>query len=175
VASNPDKFLNQLVVAALTVFIVVVMLAAALILRQLWLQQRLSDLSSEVQVSLDDLEEMTEDIQRELVESRKTPPDRQSLDNWEEIAETLDDVDGQVDAIEENLNEVAVALEPQAELPSALLETQEPSGATQDQVDQVFTIFAILIGLASIAISILLGLALRVQQGLFSKTNDPFC
>jgi hypothetical protein len=175
VASNPDKLLNQLVVAALTVFIIVVMLAAALVLRQLWLQQRLSALSSEVEVSLDDLEEMTEDIQRELVESRKTPGDLQNSDNWEEIAEALDDVDGQVDAIEENLNEVAVALEPQAELPSALLETQEPSGATQDQVDQVFTIFAILIGLASIAIAILLGLALRVQQELFSKINDPFC
>lgn len=162
--SNPDKLLNQLVVAALTVFIVVVMLAAALVLRQLWLQQRISDLSSEVQVSLDDLEEITEDIQRELAESRKTPGKGQQPENWEEIAEALDDVDGQVDAIEENLSEVVVALEPQAEAPSALPATSEQSDAVQDHVDQVFTIFAILISLASIAIAILLSLALRIQQ-----------
>lgn len=162
--SNPDKLLNQLVVAALTIFIVVVILAAALVLRQLWLQQRISDLSSEVQVSLDDLEEITEDIQRELVENRKNPGEVPKADNWEEIAEALDDVDGQVDAIEENLNEVVVALEPQAEASSVLPETHEPSGTAQDHVDQVFTIFAVLLSLASIAIAILLSLALKIQQ-----------
>jgi len=46
--SDPDKLLNQLVVAALTVFMVVIMLLAALVLRQLRLQQRIADLSTEV-------------------------------------------------------------------------------------------------------------------------------
>jgi hypothetical protein len=164
VKSDPDKLLNQLVVAALTVFIVVIMLVAALVLRQMWLQQRISDLSSEVQVSLDELEEITDDIQQELVESRATPGAAQYSDNLEEIAEALDDVDGQVDSIEEDLNEVVVALEPQVEATSALTEDNEQPGAIQDQVDQVFTIFAVLIGVASIAIAILLGLAVRVQQ-----------
>jgi hypothetical protein len=164
VTSDPDKLLNQLVVAALTVFIVVILLVAALVLRQLWLQQRISDLSSEVQTSLDDLEEVTEDIQRELVENRDAPDEMQNIDDWEEIVEALDDVDGQVDSLEEDLNEVVLALEPQAEATSGWVEGDEQSRAPQDQVDQVFTIFALLVGLASITIAILLGLAVSVQR-----------
>ena len=162
--SDPDKLLNQLVVAALTVFITAAMLLAALVLRQLWLQQRIVDLSSEVQVSLDDLEEINQEIQRGLVEMRTATVEAQNLDHWEEITEALDDVDQQVASIEEDLNEVALALEPPAEATSALTGADEPLDVTQDQVDQVFTIFAILVGLASIAIAILLGLALRVHQ-----------
>jgi ABC-type multidrug transport system fused ATPase/permease subunit len=162
--SDPDKFLNQLVVAALTVFIVVIMLLAALVLRQLWLQQHIANLSSGVQVSLDDLAETNEEIQRELGEIRTTTDEAQTIDNWEEITEVLDDVDKQLVSIEEDLSEVALALEPQADTPAALTETDEHLGATQDQVDQIFTIFVVLIGIASIAIALLLGLAVRVHQ-----------
>jgi len=162
--SDPDKLLNQLVVAALTIFIVVIMLLAAVVLRQLWLQRHVADLSGDVQVSLDDLEEITEDIQRELIESRTTTGEGQNLDNWEEIAEALADVDEQLDSIEENLNEVVFALESQTEDTSALPGDDEQSGAIQDWVDQAFTIFAVLVGVASIAIAILLGIAVRVQQ-----------
>jgi ABC-type multidrug transport system fused ATPase/permease subunit len=171
--SDPDKLLNQLVVAAVTVFIVVIMLLAALVLRQFWLQQRLADLSSEVQVSLDDLEEITEDIQRELVESRTTINEAENIDNWQEVTEALDDVDEQLDSIGENLedlNEASLALEPPADATSALTGANEQTDATQDQVDQVFTIFVILVGVASIAIAILLGMAVRIHQSaLYSE------
>jgi hypothetical protein len=40
------------------------------------------------------------------------------------------------------------------------------NGALQDQVDQVYTIFAILVGVASIAIAVLLGTAVRVRQSV---------
>lgn len=162
--SDPDKLLNQLVVAALTTFIVVILLLAALVLRQLWLQQHIANLSSDVQVSLDDLSETNEEIQRELVEIRTTTGEAQNIDNWEEITEVLDDVNKQLDSIEEDLNEVALALEPQADTAAALTETDEQLGTIQDQVDQIFTIFVILIGIASIAIALLLGLAVRVHQ-----------
>jgi ABC-type multidrug transport system fused ATPase/permease subunit len=165
--SDPDKVLNQLVVAALTVFVVVIMLLAALVLRQLWLQQRIADLSSEVQVSLDDLEEITEDIQREFDESRAATSEPQTIDKWEEVTEALGDVDEQLDSIGEDLedlNEAALAVEPEADALSVLAGGEEQADAPQDQVDQVFTIFAILVGIAGIAIAILLGLAVKVYQ-----------
>jgi len=158
--SDPDKLLNQLVVAALTTFIVVVMLLAALVLRQLWLQQRIAELSSEVQVSLNDLEEITEDVQRELNEA-------QDIENWEEMTEALDDVDEQLGSIGENLedlNEVAPALEPQVGGNAALTGDEKQADVPQDQVDQVFTVFAIIVGVASIGIAVLLGMAVRVHQ-----------
>jgi len=120
-----------------------------------------------VQVSLDGLEEMAEDIQRELVESDPTAGEAQNADNWEEVAEALDDVDEQLDSIGqdlEDLNEVAFALEGQAEATPVASEGDDQLTIFQDQVDQVFTIFAILVGIASIAIAILLGLALRIQH-----------
>ena len=162
--SDPDKILNQLVVAALTVFIVVVMLLAALVLRHLWLQQRITDLSSDVQISLEDLEETKEEIQRELGEIRTLPDETQNVDNWEDITASLDDMGEQLDSIEENLTEVTLVLESQADTPLALTTDNTQLDTPQDHVDQVFTIFAILVGAASIAIAILLGMAVRVQQ-----------
>lgn len=162
--SDPDKILNQLVVAALTVFVVVIILLAALILRHLWLQQQIADLHNEVQVSLEDLGEITEEIQRELVEIQATPGQARSPDTWEEITDALDDVDEQLDSLEGDLSEVALALEPQENLTATIIAADEPADAAQDQVDQVFTIFAVLVGIAAIAIAILLSMAVRVQQ-----------
>jgi ABC-type multidrug transport system fused ATPase/permease subunit len=167
--SDPDKFLNQIVVAALTIFVVVAALFAAFVLRHLWLQQRVAELSSDVQANLENLEEMTGEIERELTEIQEAPDESQNEENWEEIAQALDDVDEQLDSLGEDLNEVTEVLEPQpepAELPG---EEELPVGedqrrALQDQIDQVFTIFAVLIALTSIAIAFLLWLAVRVQE-----------
>jgi preprotein translocase subunit SecG len=161
---DPDKFLNQLVVIALTVFALVIMLLAALALRHLWLQQRILDLSSDVQIKLDTIEETHDEIQRELVEIQTTPSDAQDADNWEEITEVLDDVDEHLDSLEEDLSEVVLALEPEINSEIVRLEDGEQTQTPPDQVDQVFTIFTILVGIASIVIAILLGMALRVQQ-----------
>ncbi len=170
--SDPDKLLNQLVVAALTVFIAVTILLAALVLRQVWLQQRVVDLSSDVQVNLEDLEELTEEIQRELAERRATPDQAENVDEWEEVREALGEVDERLNFIEEDLDEVTQALGAQTGTPavSAGNDVSERA-ATQDQVDQVFTIFAVLVGVAGIVVAILLGMALRVQQGLRDDVN----
>lgn len=161
--SDPDKLLNQLVVAALTVFVTVTMLLAALVLRQVWLQQRVADLSDDVQANLDDLEELTEEIQRELAERRTTPSQAQNVDDWEEVAQALGEVDAQLDFIEEDLDEVSLALGPQVDTAAVPAGDDVQGGAAiQDQVDQVFTIFAVLVGVAGIVIAILLGMALRV-------------
>jgi ABC-type multidrug transport system fused ATPase/permease subunit len=167
--SKPDKMLNQLVVAALTIFLVVVVLFAAFVLRHLWLQQQVAELSSDVQVNLENLEEVTGEIERELTEIQETTGETQNAENWEEIAEVLDDVDEQLDLLGDDLNEVAEALDSQAEPIELSVEANAPVSedqrrALQDQIDQVFTILAILVALASIAIAILLAMALWVQQ-----------
>lgn len=161
--SHPAELLNQLVVAALTVFIIVVILMAALVLRQFWLQQQIVDLSNDVQVRLDDLEETHDEIQHELAEVLTAPVEAQDAESWQEITAALDDVDEQLDSIGENLNDVSQALEsPPDDI--AVLTSEEQSDIAQDQVDQVFTIFAVIVGMASIAIAILLGRAVQVHQ-----------
>lgn len=162
--AKPDTILNRLVVAALTIFILVILMLAAVVLRHQWLQQHITELNSDVRVNLDDLEEITEEIQRELGELRATPGSEPGTGDWEEIAQTLDDVDEQLDSIGQNLDEVTLALESPTEALSPHLESEEKPETAQDQVDQVFTIFAVLISVASIAIAILLAMAVRVQQ-----------
>lgn len=166
--SDPDKILNQLVVAAITIFVVVITLFAAFVLRHLLLQQRVAELSSEVQANLENLEDVTNEIERELTEIQETTAGTDNEENWDEIAEALDTMDEQLDSLGEDLNEVALVLETQPDSDEILAEEpviyEDERYALQDQIDQVFTIFAIIIALASIAIAILLGLALRVQQ-----------
>ncbi len=163
-----DKVLNQLVVTALTVFILVVLLLAALVVRQLWLQQQIANISDDVQVNLEDLEAITEDIQRDLAES-PTTIDPESLD---EVTEALDDVDERLDQIEEgldDLNDVAFAQENPANDDSAVADSDTNSLVAQEQVDGIFTIFAVLIGVTSIVVAILLGTAVRIyQKSVFS-------
>ncbi|MBK8901127.1 MAG: hypothetical protein IPM53_08090 [Anaerolineaceae bacterium] len=161
--AESDKVLNQLVVTALTVFILVVLLLAALILRQLWLQQQIADISDDVQVNLEDLEAITEDIQRDLAEN-PTIIDPESLD---EVAEALDDVDERLDQIEEGLdglNEVAFTQQNPAEDGSSTADSDTNSIVAQEQVDGIFTVFAVLIGITSIIVAILLGTAVRIYQ-----------
>jgi hypothetical protein len=73
--------------------------------------------------------------------------------------------------VREGLNEVALTLELEADatvvlVEDELTESDEQRRALQDQVDQVYTIFAILVGVASIAIAVLLGTAVRVRQSV---------
>ncbi|MAU01899.1 MAG: hypothetical protein CL608_32580 [Anaerolineaceae bacterium] len=161
--SELDKILNQLVVTALTVFILVVLLLAALVVRQLWLQQQIADISDDVQVNLEDLEAITEDIQRDLAES-PTTIDPESL---EEVTEALDDVDERLNQIEEgldDLNEVAFTQEEPAEADSLAVDNDTNSIVAQEQVDGIFTVFAVLIGVTSIIVAVLLGTAVRIYQ-----------
>lgn len=167
--SDPDKLLNQLVVAALTVFVVVVMLLGAVVLRHLWLQQRITELSSDVQVRLDDLGEITEEMQRGLDEISLPADEAQSLESLEEITAVLDNVDEQLSSIEGNLSEVAQALDSQTEAAPVLDGDDEQPPVVRDQVDEIFTIFALLVAAASIAIAVLLGMAVRVQQRASSQ------
>lgn len=169
--SEPDRHLNQLVVASLTVFIAVIVLLAALVLRQVWLQQRMVDISSDLQVNLEDLAETTGEIQGELLAIRTPPVSGKEGDNWENITKLLDDVGDRLDSIEENISDVTLALEPQADATSVANEDDEQPRPVQNQVDQVFTIFAALVAIASIAIAILHGMAVRVQHRASNGAN----
>jgi hypothetical protein len=153
-----------LVVAAVTVFIVVVLLLAALVARQFWLQQNVATLSSDLQTNLETLEETTQEIQDELSDILATPEHAQNLDKWEEITEVLDDVDVQLDTLEEGIDEVALALDPVDESSPPIQSEEIEQPVNSDPVDQVFTIFAALVALASLAIAILLGVSVRIHQ-----------
>lgn len=153
--SEPEKLLGQLVVTALTAFMLILLLLAALLLRQLWLQHQIVALSNDLHDNLTELEEMTGEIQDELLE---TTPDSapEALEEREEIMEAISDVNEQLRLIEEELEEVAEALAPEAQATPVTEATGEQEGVMGDQVDQVFTIFTVLIALTSIVIALLL-------------------
>lgn len=161
---EPEKILSRLVVIALTVFLTMVALMGALVARQHWLQQRLVALSDDVQVNLENLEETTEEFQRELSEMRATPGQVEANENWEEITETLEDVDESLNSLGEELSEVAQALDPQSEGVTESRAVEAGQTAVHDPVDQVFTIFAVLVAVSSIFIALLLAIAVRVQE-----------
>lgn len=164
--SDPDKLLNQLVVAALTMFTVVIILLAALVLRELWLQQQVADLSADVQDSLDDLEEITRDIEQELVEGRVAEGDAQNLNNWAEIGDALDNVDEQLQSIDENLSDVVSPLDSEAEITSTSPDDDRQPDVIRNWIDQTFAILAMIVGIAGIVIAVLLGVAVRVVSHL---------
>ncbi len=167
--SDTDALLNRLVVAALTGFVVVCLLLAALVAREIWLQQHLAGLSDNVQVNLEDLEQTTEEIQDELLDLR-TAPDN-SAEKTENIAELLEGVDQQLEALKENMGEVATMLEPEASVPLPGNEIEPEIASVQNRADQVFTIFAVLIGVVAIAIATLLTVAIYVQDGVALHEN----
>lgn len=160
---DPDKLLNRLVVAALTIFFVLLFLLATVVLRQILLQQRIVALSNEVQINLESLEDATEEIQQELNEIREDSGGQPvGAEEWSEIAEALDTVTERLDSLGEDLTEVASVLDPAEEAPPELI--APAPGFAQDQVDQLFTIFALLLGGASVVIAVLLGMAIKVKQ-----------
>jgi hypothetical protein len=160
--SDPDQLLHRLVVAALTVFVVVSLLLAAFVAREMWLQQRMVGLSSSLQTNLEELEETTEEIQSKVSEidtAAESVPDAQELDDMNDL---LEDVDQQLESIEANIDDVTTSGEEESANTPAEHETDE--GTMRAQADQVFTIFAVLTGIAAIAIALLLGVAMRVQD-----------
>jgi hypothetical protein len=146
-------------------------LLAAFVLRELWLQQRIADLSTDLAVNLDDLEETTEEIQSELAALAALTDTVQQTENLCDVTELLADANQQLDAIGEDMDEVATILEPEPDVPPAATAAVAVLPAEQDRADQVFTIFAILVGIAGIAIAILLTMAVRVQQSVSSRRN----
>ncbi|OUC04911.1 hypothetical protein RY27_30475 [Litorilinea aerophila] len=165
-SADPDRILSRIVVTALTIVVVALLLLIAVLLREFWLQQRVAELSGSVQVNLEDLEKTTDAIQSELSDVRAAPDPAQEGEAWSDVARLLDDVDQQLETIEENLAEVVTVLEPEADLAAADQPSPQEPAVTQDRADQVFTIFTLLLGVASIAIAILLGMALSVEQGV---------
>jgi hypothetical protein len=162
--SDPDQILNRLVVAALTVFVVVSLLLAAFVFREMWLQQRIAGLSSNLEVNLEYLEETTEEIESTMSEMRTTTGNPQATQEWDNVTELLEDVDQQLETIGENIDEVATVRDVEGD--TILIEHAEAESVdtARNPADQVFTIFALLTGGAAIVIAILLGMAMRVQD-----------
>jgi uncharacterized phage infection (PIP) family protein YhgE len=162
---DPDRLLNQLVVSALTIFVALIIVLGVLLLRQVSLHQRLANASVTLQEDIDDLEETTQELQSELDEIRSSSEDGAIVENLEDVSELLQDVDDYLDSIEESFSDVESVLEEPLETISS---DPSPSDVEreiiQDQVDQLFTILAALVGATSVVIAILLGLAIRIQH-----------
>jgi tetrahydromethanopterin S-methyltransferase subunit B len=167
--ADPDQLLNRFVVAALTLFIAVSLLLAAFVFREIWLQQRIADLSVAMEVNLEDLEETTKDIQSELSVLDTITATGQQAENLEEVTALLADANEQLTSLEQEINEVTTILEPATGGISTATPAAEIAPTAQNRADQVFTIFAILVGVAAIAIAILLTMAVRVQQTAASR------
>lgn len=159
--SDPDQILNRLVVTALTVFIAASLLMTAFVFREIWLQQRLAALNATLQVNLEELEQTTEEIQTTVSEIEATSSESQET---QELVQLLETVDEQLATIGENIDEASTVRETETETSTVEAEAAEPLAMTRRQADQVFTIFALLTGIAAIAIAVLLGMALRVQD-----------
>jgi predicted PurR-regulated permease PerM len=164
---DPDSVLKQLVVSTLTVFIAVIVLLGVLVFRQVWIQQQIVAVSDDLQENLYELEEVTGELQSELDAIQTTDNSEAVEETIDDISTLLDDVDDQLDTVGDDLNDVALVLEPEAESVSSIdAPTHE---VQQDAMDEMFTIFAVLIGLTSIMVGILLGIAIRVQQIPYSE------
>jgi hypothetical protein len=121
-------------------------------------------LSSTLQSNIEELEQTTEEIQSQISEIEAAPAGAPESQEWDNVNDLLEDVNAQLESIEENMDSAAIPGEEVA----ATLPTESDDAESQDSVraraDQVFTIFAVLAGLAAIAIAILLGMAMRVQE-----------
>lgn len=173
-STDLDQYLNRLVVAALTVFVVVSLMLAAFVARQIWLQQRVVELSSSLQTNLEELEQTTEEIQSKMSELESPTVLTPEAQDWDDVNTLLEDVDQQLESIGETIDDVAVASEEELGVAPLIASEDEAAGSADEagqnssalrtQADQVFTIFAVLTGIAAIAISILLAMALRAQE-----------
>ncbi len=161
--SDPDQFLNRLVVATLTVFVTVSLLLAAFIVREIWLQQRIALLSVNLQDNLADLTETAEEMQSDLSEIRTTTDGGQQLESLGEVTKLLTDFDEQLESIEEEIYKVTTILDDES---TAATNDHAESAPVADRADRVFTIFAVLTSITGIVIAIFLGMATRVQTRL---------
>lgn len=160
--SDLDQLLNRFVVAALTVFVTVNLLLAAFVFREIWLQQAMAELSTELQSNLDELKETTAAIQSDLSEIRTTADLTRPVETLDEVTGLLTDVDEQLVVIEQEIDQVTTILKPAPLSVESNVATRSVAG--QDHADRVFTIFVVLTGIAGIAIAFLLNLALRVRD-----------
>lgn len=160
---DPDNILNQLVGVALTVFIAVIVLLAVLVFRQIWIQHQIATVSDDLQENIIYLEEVTGELQTELKEMQSTIDSNEPIEHLDEITSLLDNVDDQLDNVGDGLTDVTLALEPEpeAEVVSPSVHDQP---VYQDTLDEMFTIFAMLISITSILIGVLLGIAIYIQR-----------
>ncbi len=162
--SDSDRLLHRLVVAALTTFVVVSLLLAAFVTREIWLQQRIVGLSSSLQTNLEELEETTEEIQSKMSELGTNTEVAPKTQEWDNVNDLLEDVDQKLETIGETIDDVSVASEEKIDIATAESKEVAAEGSMRSQADQVFTIFAVLTGIAAIVIAIFLGMAMRVQD-----------
>lgn len=162
--SDPDDLLHRLVVVALTIFAAASLLLAAFVARELWLQQHIVGLSNTLQTNLDELQETTEEIQSKMSELEITAEDGAGSQEWNEVDELLEDVDLQLESIEDNVAEVAMVSEETIDVAAAGSTSPAEIEPIRARASQVFTIFAVLIGVVAVAIAVLLGMAIRVQD-----------
>lgn len=161
--ADPDLLLNRLVVAALTVFVTVSLLLAAFASREIWLQQHISALSTDLQSNLDELKQTNEVIQSDLSELLVTDNPGQKPESLDEVTELLTSVDEQLTSLEQDIAAVTTILETDAVSIDAPLLPVESLPAT-NRVGRVFIIFAVLMSIAALVIAVLLDIALRVQR-----------
>lgn len=162
--TDPDSLLNQLVVAALTVFVGIVLVLGALVIRQAYLQQQIANFSRDLQINLENLEETTGEIQGELSEIRLAPEDDTTLAQLEDITDLLDDVDAQLGSLQEDVGEVTQVLEGSIEPVQAATPDMGQDAPIFSSTDHIFTLFAGLVALAGVAVALFLGMALRVHR-----------
>ena len=163
--SDPDQYLHRLVVAAVTVFVIVCLLLAAFVAREIWLQEQIVGLSTSLQTNLEELEQTTEEIQSKMSELETTGEGVPELQEWDDVNDLLENVDQQLESIEETIDDVAIASDETIDIATAVENDDvENAAALRAQADQVFTIFAFLTGVAAIAIAVLLAMAMRVQD-----------
>ncbi len=162
-SSDPDLLLNRLVVAALTVFVTVSLFLAAFVFREIWLQQQITELSTDLQINFDDLKQTTEEIQNDLSDLLVTTDTTQKMESLDEVTELLADVDEQLTSLEQDIGTVVDILEPVAVEPFDETLMTEESPPSINRVGRVFTIFVVLTSIAAIAIAIFLDIALRVH------------
>jgi len=161
--TDPDRLLNRLVVAALTVFVTVSLLLAAFVFREMWLQQHITELSTDLQHNLDELKQTNEEIQSDLSTLLVTTNTVQTTESLDEVTELLTNVDEQLTSLEQDIAAVTTMLDTDAVVSTDAALLPAEALPNTDRVGRVFIIFVVLMSLAAIAIAILLDIALRVQ------------
>ncbi|MDX1663641.1 MAG: hypothetical protein R3272_07600 [Candidatus Promineifilaceae bacterium] len=158
--SDPEKLLNQLLTTALTAFTLFALLLAALIIRQLWLQQHVAALTDDLQADLAELLEVAEEIEAELEEAEAAGAvgEAERAAEVAEVAALVDDVEDQLLLIEADLEEVSAVLDEELFAP-------EDAPAGPAALDEIFTVVSALIALVSLVIAWLLWRARGVEVG----------
>lgn len=160
---KPDQLLNQLVVMSLTIFISLLVVMGVILLRQFKVQESIISINDDLQMSLDDLEETTQDLQSELLGIQTVDGSRNPL-TLDGIDGLLENVDVQLGNIEQGIDEIEMALDNEFDIPEPIDDTSDTFELVTNQADQIFSILAVLVALTSLILSIFLALAIRLQR-----------